>query len=58
MPKTDPNFKTVLKSDQLHRIKSTEPTPEAVDKVRELCAQQSRTAEECQTFLDMLGIAP
>lgn len=58
MPKSDPNFKMSLKSDELQRIKSTEPTPEIIDKVRELCGQQAQTVDECRMFLDMLGIAP
>jgi hypothetical protein len=58
MPESDQQFKMKLKSDELSRIKTVEPTPEVVDKVRELCAQQAETIAECRMFLEMLGIAP
>lgn len=58
MPKSDPPFKMIFKSDELQRIESVEPTEDAIDTVRRICANNASDAAELAMFLDMLGIAP
>jgi hypothetical protein len=59
MPSPDPQFKTLLKSDQLSRIGPAEPpTEEKIDAARRMCATNAADAQELTMFLNMLGIAP